>query len=240
MNWNEIVERITPYMVKIETPDGYGTGFLCLYNDNRNLCGIATAYHVVRDAEYWRQPIRITHHYSTASLFLTESERIIYYDARNDSAVILIQRGELEFPETVIPLLPTNTVLDVGSDVGWLGFPAIASETLCFFSGNISAWWESTHTYLIDGVAISGVSGGPVLCMTQAQLQIVGTMSAYRAGGVGGAPTPGLAFAQDVSYFHDVVGRVRSLDEANREREEAEHPQLPEQPSETPDGTDNQ
>ena len=35
MNWNEIVDKVAPYIVKIETPRGHGTGFLCLYNENR-------------------------------------------------------------------------------------------------------------------------------------------------------------------------------------------------------------
>lgn len=43
-----IVERVTSVVVKIETPSGHGTGFLCLYNEPRTFCGIATAYHVVR------------------------------------------------------------------------------------------------------------------------------------------------------------------------------------------------
>jgi hypothetical protein len=28
MNWNEIVDRVTPFIVRIETPDGHGTGFV--------------------------------------------------------------------------------------------------------------------------------------------------------------------------------------------------------------------
>jgi hypothetical protein len=226
VNWNQIVETFTPYIVKIETPSGYGTGFLCLYNENKSLCGIATAYHVVRDTEEWKQPIRIQHYPSATTAFLSEKDRVIYYDAVNDSAVILLPVGELQLPETPKPLLPTDRVLSIGAEVGWLGFPAIVSNTLCFFSGNISAWQEFRRTYLIDGVAISGVSGGPVLYTSQTEgVQIVGTISAYRAGTAGGGTTPGLAFAQDVSHFHDVVGRVRSIDEANRKKQELEQTQ---------------
>lgn len=218
MEWNDVVQRVTPYIVKIETPTGYGSGFLCLYNETKNLCGIATAYHVVRDTEEWQQPLRILHYPSTTQAFLKDDQRIVYYNAQNDSAVLLIKAGQLDLPEKPIPLLPTERPLDVGTEVGWLGFPSIAQHTLCFFSGNISAWQENTHTYLIDGVAIGGVSGGPVLCMSKTEgVQIVGTVSAYRAGNVGGGTTPGLAFAQDVSYFHDVAGRVKSFDEAKKE-----------------------
>lgn len=87
MNWNEVVESVTPYILKIETPTGYGTGFLCLYNETRNLCGIATAYHVVRDTDEWQQPMRIQHYASSGSVFLQEHQRVVYYNAQTDSAV---------------------------------------------------------------------------------------------------------------------------------------------------------
>jgi hypothetical protein len=59
MNWDEVVERVAPSIVKIETPRGHGTGFLCFYNEAKNLCGIATAHHVVEHADNWQEPIRI-------------------------------------------------------------------------------------------------------------------------------------------------------------------------------------
>ena len=51
MNWHQIVEEVTPHIVKIETQDSYGTGFLTLYNENKTLCGVATAMHVVAQAK---------------------------------------------------------------------------------------------------------------------------------------------------------------------------------------------
>ena len=61
MSWNAIVERVTPYVIKIETPRGHGTGFLCLYNRDKSFYGIATARHVVSYADEWQQPIRLHH-----------------------------------------------------------------------------------------------------------------------------------------------------------------------------------
>ena len=43
-----------------------------------------------------------------------------------------------------------------------IGFPTIEPYKLCFFSGSISAGRDDDSAYLIDGVAINGVSGGPV------------------------------------------------------------------------------
>lgn len=202
MNWDEIVKRVIPVVVKIETPSGHGTGFLCLYNETRTFCGIATAYHVVKHAEQWQEPIRITHYPSGTNAFLRESDRIIFPDPDRDSAVLLISTGQLKFPDSPIQLLPTDHRLPIGMEVGWLGYPSIAAATLCFFSGNVSAWQDTRSAYLIDGVAINGVSGGPVLYSTSADgAQIVGAISAYRANRATGEALPGLSIAQDVSHF---------------------------------------
>lgn len=222
MDWNQIVEKITPCIVKIETPDGHGTGFLCFYNEQHSLCGIATANHVVESAERWLQPIRIHHAPSPAPAFLKESDRVIFPDAERDSAVILMQVGNLKFPENPIQLRPPEDRLLIGDEVGWLGFPGMVSE-LCFFSGNISARLDAGHAYLIDGVAINGVSGGPVVYRHATEgLQIVGTISAYIANRATGESLPGLSVARDVSHLHDTTRHIKSIDEANRKKREQE------------------
>jgi hypothetical protein len=99
MSWNAIVDRVAPYVVKIETPRGHGTGFLCFYNQTRTFIGIATARHVVSYADEWQQPIRLQHFPSSTTVFLKESDRTILSDVDTDSAVILTQPGELQLPE---------------------------------------------------------------------------------------------------------------------------------------------
>lgn len=80
--------------------------------------------------------------------------------------------------------------------------------------------------YLIDGVAINGVSGGPVMYGTETDgIQIVGTVSAYQANRVTGETLPGLLIAQDVSHFHTVASTVQSLDEASKKKAEIENSQ---------------
>lgn len=86
------------------------------------------------------------------------------------------------------------------------------------FAG-ISATQDWRNAYLIDGVAINGVSGGPVIYSTQADgVQIVGSISAYSANRATGETLPGLSVAQDVSHFQEIASRVRSIDEANRQK----------------------
>src|SRR6266852_1185215 len=120
MNWNEIVAKVTPYIVKIETPTGHGTGFFCLYSENKNFCGIATARHVVGYADEWQQPIRLQHYPSSTTAFLKEAERVIYPDPETDSAIMLFRQGVLELPEDPIPLLPLSVPLATGAEAGRL------------------------------------------------------------------------------------------------------------------------
>lgn len=226
MNWDNIVKKVSPHVVKIETQSGHGSGFLFMYNDDKSWCGIATAAHVLFQAEKWKQPVQLFHSESNQTLFLREHERAITIDLETDSAVILFKKGDFPLPENLIPLLPSTTPLTIGLEVGWLGFPAIESFTLCFFSGIISARQNFQKAYLIDGVAINGVSGGPVIYSTETEgIQFIGTVNAYKANRVTGETLPGLSVAQDVSHFHDILEYVRSVDEANKKKQEFEQQQ---------------
>ena len=237
MNWNDIVQKVTPYVVKIETPSGHGTGFICLYNETRQFFGIATAYHVVGHADEWLQPIRIHYHTPGAVSFLREGQRVIFSDRARDSAVIFAEIGDLKLPKELIPLLPVETRLPIGVDVGWLGYPAMSAHQLCFFSGNVSAFQEFRHAYLIDGVAINGVSGGPVLHLTAADgVHIVGSVSAYIANRATGQTLPGLSMAQDVSHLHEIVKHIQSMDEAFAKQKEQKAEQAAEADATGPSG----
>lgn len=221
MNWDQVVQRVSPYVAKIETPTCHGTGFLVVYNEDRSWCGIATAAHVVEYAERWQQPIRIRHHQSNTETLLKEGERFIFIDSNTDSAVILFQNRDLKLPETLIPLLPLDKPLPIGVEVGWLGFPAIAPLELCFFAGTVSARRDTYRSYLIDGVAINGVSGGPVIFRDETDgTHIVGVVTAYFPNRAAGDTLPGLAVAQDVSHFHGVTQHIRSVDDAARKKSE--------------------
>lgn len=220
MNWDTVVQKVTPYIVKIETPTGYGTGFLSFYNSDKTWCGIATAAHVVSDADDWQKPIRIRHQGSDP-VFLQPNERVIYKDWNTDSAVVLFLKGNLQLPEVPIALFPVGAPLGIGVEVGWLGFPNIEPNTLCFFSGIISAKQDYRKSYIIDGVSIHGISGGPVLYKSETEgVQIIGSVSQYRVNRATGEALPGLLIAQDVSHFHEVFNHVRSIDDANRKKQE--------------------
>lgn len=220
MDWHTLVKNIRPYVVKIETPDGHGSGFLCLYNRDKSVCGIATAHHVVSAAEYWEQPIRIIHADSEPRL-LKEEDRVIFTSPGNDSAVILFPKRDLKLPEDLIELIPAEKVVNIGVECIWLGYPSVAPRTLCFFRGTVSARL-GTDAYYIDGVAINGVSGGPVLYVSKPgdKLRIMGSITAYSPNRLATGTLPGLSIAQDVTYFHDAISQVRSFEEARDKREQ--------------------
>lgn len=90
---------------------------------------------------------------------------------------------------------------------------------MCFFSGCISARNEDKKYYLIDGVSINGVSGGPVLYTTRTEgIEIIGIISSYMANRATGTTLPGLLIARDVSYLHNIVKLIKSLDDARKKK----------------------
>lgn len=231
MNWDSIVTKVAPNVVRISTPSGHGTGFLYLHNQDKTIWGIATAAHVLGHADEWQEPIRIEDAQLNEVAFLKAGQRIIYFNWKTDSAVVLFQpTGTFKLPEPLIPLRPMDAPLSIGADVGWLGFPSIEAYTLCFFSGNVSARPTNRNAYLIDGVAINGVSGGPVLYSTGADsVQVVGIITAYQASRQAGGPLPGLSIAQDVSHFHDIIQHVKTMDDAQKTKAKLEQEGKPQQ-----------
>ncbi len=218
MHWSDAVNSTLPSIVKIETPSGHGTGFLCYFNPDKPMVAIATAGHVILHADKWMEPIRIYTHDGSKSMLLKAKERHITLGNRSDSALILFSKPQDLFVNTLpLDLLDQEYVLRVGTQVGWIGFTTLEPDTPCFFSGMISARQDHKNAYLIDGVAINGVSGGPVLHVDEDEdVKVVGTVSAYRTHKTSGDTLPGLLIAQDLSLFHDVIAHINTVDGADK------------------------
>jgi len=225
MQWSTAVETIRPHVVRISTPRGSGTGFLISNGKKSAVCGIATAAHVIDQAHYWEEPIRIDHLDSGKSVVARRDERAVFLDEARDTAAVLFQRADLPFPADPLGLAPKDMFLKVGKDIAWLGFPAIPTAGLCFFTGNVSAWIGDQRAYLVDGVAINGVSGGPAFHVGPQNLVVViGVVSAYVPNRATGEVLPGLSVVRDVSQFHDLAPRFASLDQARSAEAPAEPP----------------
>ena len=166
-------------------------------------------------------------------MLVRQDQRAIFSNATLDTAVIVFETGTIQPPEGSLAFIPEEKYLRVGNEVGWLGFPAI-TPSLCFFSGRISAWREDEKAYLIDGVAINGVSGGVVFSLGVDEPSVVGVVSAYVPNRATGEVLPGLAIARDVSYLHQQATNFASLDEARSAQSIPEPPVTQAVESETP------
>ena len=220
-NWFKTIEKLEPHIIKISTPSGSGTGWLVSMSQDGTLCAFATAAHVIDHAHSWEQPIRIHHQKSEQSVLLRPSDRAIQIYQDEDVAVIVFNPSEISLPPKAFPLTAKGKHAKRGVQVGWLGFPVIPKAGMSFFSGHISSYVESDQLYLVDGVAINGVSGGPAFVLTGNSLTLVGVVSAYIANRATGETLPGVAVVRNVMRFHDITERFQSLDEAKTQQSPA-------------------
>ena len=231
--WHVAFQIVEPFVVKITTPEASGTGFLVSSGGDHELLGIATAAHVINFPHYWEQPIRIQHFQSGKTVFLTHVDRYVDIDHDRDIALVVIKHGELPFPNQTLPIIAEDMCLKVGVQIGWMGFPAIAPNNLCFFSGSTSCWVGSEGFYFVDGVAINGVSGGPAFSIdSDNSVEIIGVVSAYVPNRATGAQLPGLCVVRDVLPLYETIKRLVSLEEAKKQEKPADGPPPPQrQPS---------
>jgi hypothetical protein len=214
-DWVSVIDEVRPYLVRIMTPEGSGTGFFFTHNRSNSLVAIATAAHVVNRADWWKQPVRIVHETTGNVVFLPEEKRVILVDPKRDAASVIFSRDALGIPEETLPLSGEGKHIRVGSEIGWLGYPAIPRASLCFFVGRLSCWLAQDDTYLVDGVAINGVSGGPVFMRYQdGGTRFIGVVTAYYPNRSTGVSLPGLSEVLDVSHFHQTIKTFRNIDEA--------------------------
>ena len=136
-DWRRLIEEIKPYIVKIETPSGSGTGFQIGEDDKWDYAITVTAHHVIAFAEQWGLPIKITREAPSESLELPPAEpgRSRIRRTRQDaSSLFLPVKRHL----SEIALHPAT--LPVGTEVGWLGYPGSVSGGKLAFSLGGSAW----------------------------------------------------------------------------------------------------
>ncbi|MEW8203923.1 MAG: serine protease [Candidatus Thiodiazotropha endolucinida] len=219
IRWHEAINKVEPCIFRIFTPGGSGSGYLISASETTGIVAIATALHVIEHANIWDEPIRVQHYQSGKIFLLKPEERAIHIDTNQDTAVIIFEVSEFDIPNQIPNLFEPEKILKRGVEVGWLGFPAVSAGALCFFSGRVSAQIENETAYLVDGVAINGVSGGPALWLGYDDFNYIGVVSAYIPNRSTGEVLPGLSVIQDVSQFHDITNRIRSIDEAKRNEE---------------------
>ena len=175
-NWSKLVDDIKPYIVRIETPVGLGTGFQIGEDDGWDFAITVTAHHVIDFADKWDLPIKVTREAPSESIALPAKpgQRRIRRTLHDASSLFIPVTHHL--PK--IMLHPAS--LPVGTEVAWLGYPGnLGGATLAFFSGRISAMLPELRNYLIDGVVLPGVSGGPVFTELEGRIAIVGLLTSH-------------------------------------------------------------
>lgn len=230
MEWFEAVEVFRERVVQISTPRGSGTGFLISSPAQAGLWAIATAAHVVNDSHWWEEPIRLHHPASGKTQILRQNDRAVVFRHELDTAAIVFGATDLPLPANTIRMIPDGNHLKVGNEIGWLGFPSVSPSEMCFFGGRVSAWIERQRTYLVDGVAINGVSGGPALYITlDNKLVLIGVVSAYLPNRALGESLPGLSMVRDITQFQELIRDFKSMEEAAAKgAEEPAQPPTPE------------
>ncbi len=214
MEWYEAVDLVAPFVVKISTPSGFGSGFLFTYAGGGSISGVATAAHVLSHAHQWEEPIRLYHPESDTTVLLRPDDRGVFIDEDRDSAAIVFPSEKIPFPNKPLPLIPEGKTLRIGNDVGWVGFPAIAPDKLCLFRGCTSFWDEKPQAYLVDGVLINGVSGGPAFWRSQESesgVFVVGLASAYVPNTQWGSTLPGLGVIRHVGHLQETVSELKDF-----------------------------
>lgn len=215
--WHAMVEVVRPHVVRIMTPRGIGTGVLLFNSAPDGFVAVATAAHVISASHFWEEPIRIQHYASGATALLRSPDRAVLIDHDKDVAAILFSPGAVAFPADPLQLSSKTNHVKVGVEIGWLGFPAVSTD-LCFFSGRVSTYVELQERYLVDGVAINGVSGGPAFKAEDVGVSIMGVVSAYIPNTATGQVLPGLSVVADVGEFHNMVGSFKSVAEAQAQQ----------------------
>jgi len=231
MAWTEAIDIMSPFMFRIETPGGSGTGWLLFQSKDATMCAVATADHVVQTAQYWEQPIKLIHEKTGWSKLLRHTDRAILSSDNSDSAGILFKKDkDVELPFNNFEMIEKEKFTRPGVEVGWLGYPSV-SRSLCFFSGRISAYIEDVDEYLVDGVAINGVSGGPVFYPLLQKICLTGLVRAYRPNIGTNKVLPGVSVICPVDHIRELSEKFTSVDEAKKTETPPSKP--PEQPPAT-------
>lgn len=221
--WATALDTVRKYSFKILTPAGAGTGFLLTRPDTQGLCSVATAYHVLAHAYEWEEPLKLVHEESGETVVLRSPDRYIFTNPKADLAVIAFFASGLGLPQDDPTLFPKDEHIKPGIRIGWAGYPAVAPSDFCFFTGAVSCFLGNKLAYLVDGVAINGVSGGPAFCVLPKNgLHFIGVVTAYVPNRLGEESLPGVCFVSGIHPLYHVVKEVKSLEDAEQKAKQLE------------------
>ena len=205
------VKKIRPHVVKIQTMDGWGTGFFSARIPKLSGVGIATARHVIERADEWHQPTKLYCYGAEPVLVQYDKWSPLFHEAGEDAAVIVVFGDIVSPPEERLPRIHSKIYRSPGSEVGWVGYPSVHPEDLCFFSGCVSVYDQAKERYLLDGVVIPGVSGGPVFYWDEeaGSPKVIGSITGYTHPKDRG--TVGLSVANEITQAKAIEARLAGI-----------------------------
>lgn len=183
LSWDQVVDRVFPSVFKVETEYSSGTAFVFsisrVRENGKHYTFLATAWHVLSNEIGTKSPLSISSSDGERQ-WTSEKDKIFLSSLgpkKFDTALIMIESHDpLISIDRLLPVPPFDTQLARGANIGWLGYPGITEPEICFFSGHISGYLNDPPSYLVDGVAVNGVSGGPVF---DNRCHLIGMMTAY-------------------------------------------------------------
>ena len=201
VEWSMAVHQMMGNLVRIETHgDGHGSGFIIPPPTNTpGNCCVLTAYHVIKLAYDTGATITIKNS-AGQSIDLPSLLRNVFYIKERDQAIIGFNAPTEFGALRTVHFLSHDYHCNPGVELGWLGFPRLAKDIPCFLSGRISAYLPEEEAYLIDGVSIHGISGGPAFyCDNDGKVVLAGIVTNYYPNEVNNQAWPGLAMFRTIN-----------------------------------------
>ena len=166
----------------------------------------ATAWHVIEKLTRTNRPIKLVTADKSKAYEIMPDSYTIYREGPKefDTGIIEVSSERaLVFEKDLLPMLDFEELLPRGSEVAAVGFPGLADEEFCFFRGVISGYSKKPPAYLVDGVVLNGVSGGPAI---DRQARIIGLVSSYLPNRVDRNTTlPGLTTLIPISSIRSLI-----------------------------------
>lgn len=135
--WADAVEALMPFMFRIETPSGQGSGFF-LTHAAGGMIGIATALHVDAESFEWNGPIRVRHYKTGIANVFGPDQREIKAFPENDLAFIRLSAKGFSLPQGPLGMVSGNNTVRQGTQIAWLDSPQ-SPRMICVSSPVTSA-----------------------------------------------------------------------------------------------------
>jgi len=192
--WKNILSRINPLIVRIQTLSGVGSGFIYKVLDDKSAL-VMTNHHVIKSS--YAISITMDNTKYESSLFLEDP----WYDI----ALLKFCCVPHNYDYNVeFQVLNQN---DIGSELATIGFP-LGSQNISITSGLFSSIKLMNNLDYIqtDSAINPGNSGGPLI---NRDGKIVGLITSKEFLSKDGRPAEGIGYALSSKYFEIIEQRVK-------------------------------